>query len=451
MSTPVFDPSRSDRLIQVVQDLSAARHLERVQEIVRSAARELTRADGASFVLRDADQCYYADEDAIGPLWKGKRFPMRACVSGWAMLHRQSVSIPDIYEDARIPITAYRPTFVKSLAMMPIRASDPVGAIGVYWAHLHTPSDEELRLLEALANTTAVALENVQLYAQLNARIEELQRVNHELERFTWVSFHDFQEPLRMIATHGELLERTGGAALGPRHLRSLAHIKEGERRLRRLTSGLAEYVDLREARRAEAAVDMTALVQEALSELAGEVLASGADVQVVGALPEPVASPLHLCRLLVHLIGNAIKFRRPGVPPVVRISGAELEAEWRFRVEDNGIGIDPGHRDRVFGFFERLHPQDLYPGSGLGLTICRKIIAALGGVIDVDSAPDQGSVFTFTIPRPVIGDAQASPSLSPSPSASEAEREPRLARGAQLASGREGSPSPQSAAHGQP
>lgn len=437
MSTPALEPSRPDRLIQVVQDVSAAGRLERVQEIVRSAARELTCADGATFVLREGDQCYYADEDAIGPLWKGKRFPMRACVSGWAMLHRQSVSIPDIYEDPRIPITAYRPTFVKSLAMMPIQKSDPVGAIGVYWAQLHTPSDEELRLLEALANTTAVALENVQLYAQLTARIDELQRVNHELERFTWVSFHDFQEPLRMIATHSELIERTGGGALGPRHLRSLSHVKEGERRLRRLTSGLAEYVDVREARRGEAAVDMAGLVQQALGELSGEVLASGAEVRV-GALPEPVASPLHLRRLLVHLIGNAIKFRRAGVPPVVLISGAETEAEWRFRVEDNGIGIDAGHRERVFGFFERLHPQDLYPGNGLGLTICRKIVEAMGGAISVTSEPDRGSVFAFTIPRPVIGDAAPL----------EAEREPRLARGSQLLSGREGSPFPESAAH---
>jgi GAF domain-containing protein len=242
MSSLLLETNRSDRLIQVVQELSAARSLERVQEIVRHAARELTSSDGATFVLRDSDQCHYADEDAIGPLWKGKRFPMRACISGWAMLNKQSVVIPDIYEDPRIPITAYRPTFVKSLAMMPIRAADPVGAIGVYWASHHEATAEELRLLEALANTTAVALENVRLYAQLTARIEELQRVNHELERFTWVSFHDFQEPLRMIATHSELIERTGGAQLNAGHRRSLAHVKEGERRLRRLTSGLAEY-----------------------------------------------------------------------------------------------------------------------------------------------------------------------------------------------------------------
>lgn len=247
-----------------------------------------------------------------------------------------------------------------------------------------------------------MALENVRLYAQLTARIDELQRVNHELERFTWVSFHDFQEPLRMIATHSALIER--GKDLGPNVLRSLSHVKEGERRLRRLTSGLAEYVDIREARRAEGAVDMMAVVQQALDELAAEVAASDADVRV-SSLPWPVASAHHLQRLLVHLIGNAIKFRRPGVAPVVLLSGSETERDWCFRVEDNGIGIDATHTDRVFGFFERLHPQDVYPGSGLGLTICRKIIETLGGTIGAEASVDHGSVFTFTIPRPVIGE----------------------------------------------
>lgn len=393
---------RVERLVQVVQEVSAARVLERVQEIVRSAARELTGADGATFVLRDGAQCYYADEDAIAPLWKGKRFPMSSCVSGWAMMNRRSVVIPDIFEDARIPISVYRETFVKSMAMMPIRAADPVGAIGVYWASAHQATDEEMQLLEALANTTAVAVENVRLYAQLNARIDDLQRANHELERFTWVSFHDFQEPLRMIATHSDLLERAGGAQLNERHRRSLTHVREGERRLRQLTSSLAEYVEIREPSPAAAPVDMVAVVQQALGELAPELLASDAEVQV-GELPSPLASAPHLRRVFFHLIGNAIKFRRPGEKPQISIRGEARAGEWQFSVTDNGIGLDAEHRDKVFGFFERLHPQDHYPGSGLGLTICRKIVETLGGRIAVASDAAHGSTFTFTLPRPLL------------------------------------------------
>ena len=399
---------RAEELVRVVQEVSAARSLERIQEIVRSAARRLTGADGATFVLRDGDLCHYADEDTISPLWKGKRFPMRSCISGWAMIHRQGVVIPDIDQDERIPITVYRPTFVKSLAMMPIRTADPLGAIGVYWAREHLASEDELHLLEALANSTAVAIENVRLTAQLTARVDELQRLNGELERFTWVSFHDFQEPLRMISTHSDLIERTSGDKLSPSHRRSLSHVREGERRLRRLTSGLAEYVELRDRVDEDGVVDVVAVVQQALAELGPELLASDADVRV-GQLPSPVTSAAHLRRLFVHLIGNAIKFRRPGVRPVVLISGRETEGQWQLRVEDNGIGIDLEQRDKVFGFFERVYPQDVYPGSGLGLTICRKIVEMMGGQIGIDSDLTRGSAFFFSIPRPLLAAVAAS------------------------------------------
>jgi diguanylate cyclase (GGDEF)-like protein len=161
------------RLVQAVQELSLARDLESVQRIVRSTARELTGCDGSTFVLRDDGKCLYADEDAIGPLWKGKRFPMETCISGWAMLHRKPAAIFDIYQDERIPHDAYRPTFVKSLVMVPIRALDPVGAIGNYWATQHRATDTEVRLLQALADSTSVAMENVALYNELEQRVRD--------------------------------------------------------------------------------------------------------------------------------------------------------------------------------------------------------------------------------------------------------------------------------------
>ncbi len=169
----------------VVQQLSLARDLDTVMSIVRIAARELTGADGATFVLRQDDQCFYAEENAISPLWKGRRFPMGMCISGWVMLHREPALIEDIYKDPRIPVDAYRPTFVRSLAMVPIRTLNPIGAIGNYWAKRHRPTAEQVKLLQALADTTAVALENVRVYEELERRVNdrtaELQVVNNEL------------------------------------------------------------------------------------------------------------------------------------------------------------------------------------------------------------------------------------------------------------------------------
>jgi diguanylate cyclase (GGDEF)-like protein len=178
-----------ERLVHAVQELSLVRSLPDIQRIVRSSARALTRCDGATFVLRDNGNCYYADEDAIAPLWKGSRFPISSCISGWAMLNHDAAVIPDIYADPRIPHTLYRPTFVKSLVMVPIRKLDPIGAIGNYWAHRHQPSPHQVHLLQALADSASIAMENVQIYSELEQRVRDrtaaLENANEEIRRLS--------------------------------------------------------------------------------------------------------------------------------------------------------------------------------------------------------------------------------------------------------------------------
>jgi diguanylate cyclase (GGDEF)-like protein len=187
-------------LTEAVQKLSLAEGIEDVQRVVRSAARRLTGADGATFVLRDDGNCFYADEDAIEPLWKGLRFPLESCISGWAMLNRKPVVIEDIYADARIPHEAYRPTFVKSLVMVPIRTMDPIGAIGIYWAHRHLATEQEVGLARALADSAAVALQNV----AVTERFDRAARVNAQLS----------QEVLRRRASEAGLRELSETDAL---------------------------------------------------------------------------------------------------------------------------------------------------------------------------------------------------------------------------------------------
>lgn len=205
-----------ERLLHSVQELSLARTLPEIQAIVRRAARELTGCDGATFVLRDQGQCYYADEDAIAPLWKGKRFPMEACISGWVMLHREPAVISDIYADSRIPAAAYRPTFVRSLAMVPIRTLEPVGAIGNYWAEPRVPSEEEVALLQALADSTSVAIENVTLYTELEQRVAqrtaELEQATEEIRRLSLTDDLTGLNNRRGFFAHAdELLQRARG------------------------------------------------------------------------------------------------------------------------------------------------------------------------------------------------------------------------------------------------
>jgi putative two-component system response regulator len=165
-----------ERLLRVIQDLSASRDLNTVMDIVRHSARDLTGSDGATFVLRDGDLCYYAEEDAISPLWKGHRFPMKICICGWVMMHKEPTINEDIYTDDRIPVDVYRKTFVRSLAMVPIRTKDPIGAIGCYWSYKHRATEEEVKVLHVLADTASIAMENIQyqnIIEQKAAQMEE--------------------------------------------------------------------------------------------------------------------------------------------------------------------------------------------------------------------------------------------------------------------------------------
>jgi GAF domain-containing protein len=143
--------------------LAEAESLGDVIDVVRVSARALVGADGATFVLRDGGACFYADEDSIAPLWKGQRFPISECISGWAMVHAQTAVVPDIYADDRIPHDLYRPTFIESLVMVPIDRSEPVGAIGAYWSRRYAAGDDAVEALERLADLTAAAIARVGL------------------------------------------------------------------------------------------------------------------------------------------------------------------------------------------------------------------------------------------------------------------------------------------------
>jgi signal transduction histidine kinase len=167
--------------VAIVRRLAIARTISEVMQITTQAARSLLHADGVTFVLRDGDLCYYAEEDAVSPLWKGRRFPMGACISGWCMTEEKPAVIPDIYADPRIPQDAYRSTFVRSLAMVPVRHEQAaIAAMGAYWASCRQVTPEELELLETVANSAALAIAFVEMQ---QAPQHELRKLAAELAR----------------------------------------------------------------------------------------------------------------------------------------------------------------------------------------------------------------------------------------------------------------------------
>jgi two-component system CheB/CheR fusion protein len=151
-------PENWDLLMEVVEDVSAANSLEDLQSRLCKATRRIADADGVTFVMRDGAFCHYMAEDAVSPLWRGRRFPLVSCISGWCMLEGKAAVISDITVDLRIPQEAYKPTFVKSLVMTPIGVKDPIAALGVYWAKHVEPSRATIRMLEMVAHSAANAL-----------------------------------------------------------------------------------------------------------------------------------------------------------------------------------------------------------------------------------------------------------------------------------------------------
>ncbi|HYB22507.1 MAG TPA: sensor histidine kinase, partial [Solirubrobacteraceae bacterium] len=348
----------------VIQRLSLARSVQEVQEIVRTAARRLTGADGATFVLRDGEHCYYADEDAISPLWKGQRFPLEICISGWAMLNRRPAIIPDIYQDERIPHEAYRPTFVKSLVMVPIRQLDPIGAIGNYWASRHEPTARELALLQALADSTAVAMENVRFYEELeNAHVETMKRVAlaTENERRRWArELHD--ETLQALAGLRVLLTTAGRQAdlEGWRRAgdEAVAHIEREIANLR------AIITDLRPP-----ALDHLGLYA-AIGALAEHHQRSNAlRVRCVLAEQQPTLDSeveTIVYRVVQETLTNVVKHAHAHSATVaIRVDDERIEVE----VADDGVGFD----------LQR-------PASGFGLTGLRERAALVGGTVAIES-----------------------------------------------------------------
>ncbi len=252
--------------------------------------------------------------------------------------------------------------------------------------------DDEVMTLSVIRDITA----SKRAQQALTDRAQELARSNSDLESFAYVASHDLQEPLRMVSSYTQLLGERYRGKLDSEADEFIGYAVDGATRMQALIQDLLNYS--RVARKAVQmeAVDCTVVLARALNNLEVAVRESGAEVST-GGLPVVKGDASQLAQLFQNLIGNAIKFRGPE-QPAVRIS-AELNGDWTFCVRDNGIGMDPRQQERIFGMFQRLHTRQEYPGTGIGLAVCKRVVERHGGRIWVESEAGKGSSFFFTLP----------------------------------------------------
>jgi signal transduction histidine kinase len=252
----------------------------------------------------------------------------------------------------------------------------------------------------------------------LERRAVELRRSNEELERFASIASHDLQEPLRKVQTFAEQLERREGDRLSDKGRDYLERMGSAARRMQALIDDLLAFSRISTGSVETQEVDLGELAREVVADLDAVIAETGATVEL-GSLPTVSADPLQMRQLLQNLVSNALKFRRQGVDPIVRIEGRVRGDTAELTVSDNGIGFDQRYAGRIFRVFERLHGQSAYTGTGIGLALCRRIAERHRGTISAESTPGEGSTFTVTLPH--------GPHQGPSDGPTETREEERL------------------------
>lgn len=389
-------------LISVIQDLARARELDTIMNIVGEATREFTGADGATFVLREGDFSFYADENAIGPLWKGKLFPLGNCISGWAMLNGKPAVVSNIFEDPRIPVDLYRPTFVKSLVMVPMRTSSPIGAIGNYWARPHTATDEQIEFLQAVADTAAVALENVSLHRSLQSRLEDLKASNRAKDEFLMLVSHELRTPLNAIQGWTQLLSDEQLSRQETRQ--GLETIQRNVQRQIQIIDDLmdASSIVLDTLALRPQTMALQPLIEAALAPF--EAQADARRIQLNVALERrPLKATVDSDRFQQacgNVFANAIKFTPNG--GTISVTLTEEGPSARLQISDSGEGFTPEDARHLFKRFSRVDASLARPhgGLGLGLAITKHLIEAFKGTVTGTSpGPGRGAVFTIDVP----------------------------------------------------
>jgi PAS domain S-box-containing protein len=398
--------------------LIAELDLEKLVQAVTDVATEMVGAEFGSFfhnVVNEKGESYMLYTLSGVPRDTFAKFPMPRNTQLFAPTFRGEgvVRCDDITQDPRYGKNA--PHYGMPKGHLPVRSYLAASVVsrgevlgGLFFGHA-TPGKftaHHEALLRGVAAQAAITMDNARLFEQaqwvqteLKRSNEELRHANQDLETFAYSASHDLNEPLRTIAISAELLERTCGDRLDSDSAKFLAGILQGARRMEKLVQDLLAYTNATKYDDGvPPEVDAGRVLAAVLENLKAQLEQAGAVVTQT-ALPVVAMHESRLAQVLQNLVGNALKYRR-SEPPRVHISASEKDGWCVLSVTDNGIGIEPQFADSIFGLFKRLHTRDQYPGSGIGLAICQRIVERYGGRIWLEkSAPAEGSTFCFSVP----------------------------------------------------
>lgn len=391
------------QIIRTINRISRAESTELLQTIVADAARKLVNAKGTTFVIKDNESCSYVEEDTDTPLWKGKKFPLNKCITGWVMLNRKPAIIHNIYEDERIPIELYKNTFVKSLAVFPANEKDPKFTIGCYWDDHYKPDKEEIQLIKTLAEAANIGYENISLMKNLEAHVKErtteLELVNHELESFSYSVSHDLRAPLRAVNGFVAILMNEFGSKLNEEGMRLCNIIKVNTQKMDMLINDLLSFSRLTRKQIRMSLIDMQKLIESTYLEITNETDRNRIRITIKD-MEACYGDPGLIKQVVTNILSNAIKYSSKKDKTVIEVFSKSKGNQIIYYCKDNGAGFDMKYKEKLFGVFQRLHNDADFEGNGIGLATVQRIIRRHGGIADAKGEPGKGSTFWFSLPR---------------------------------------------------
>lgn len=391
-------------LLQTAHTLLQARDLDTVVTTIVSAARRITGADSAAFIVREGDQGFFAEEDAMQLHWKGSRFPIGQRIEGLSLQNKLPVYIEDIYTDNRIAQEVYRSTPFRSLAIVPVCSGEKNGAISIYWCDLHPCSPEEVTLIQSLADLAAAALDKIRILhqqekttAQLDILKKEYDSLNKEFESFSYSISHDLRAPLRAIIGFAKMLDEDYRNSLDAEGARILGVVQRNAYKMEILIDELLKLSRVGRKEIVKIVIDTPKLVHSTINEI-NNSLSHKSTIQI-GALLPSFADYALLSQVWMNLLLNAIKFSSKKETPFIEVGSYTTETHIVYFVKDNGAGFDMNYADKLFGVFQRLHKPAEFEGAGIGLALVQRIVSKHGGSVWAEAAVNEGATFYFSLP----------------------------------------------------